>query len=140
MKRMSSWSVCGITLSAALFGAAGCMGEGDLEIVDDELVGDQATADESQLAPGAAEANLVDYYLDDVSITVGEKSATAPEEAGASALAGCVRVEYCQHPDPVLGTTCIWDACSFNAAWAECDVDGRFVCGRINPVKGMRLP
>ena len=118
MRSNRYWFIGWLTLSIALPGAVGCLGEDDLEIASDEEV--------------------TDYYIDEGSIEVAVTKPTLAAEGGEDELAGCVRVEYCQHPDPVLGTTCIWDACTFQAAWAECDVDGRYVCGRINPVKGMR--
>ena len=103
-------AVTGLLLAATLGACAADLGEA----TDDE---DVWTVADPGRAPAAQQAGPIEDQ-------------GVPGEDEAAILAGCTHIQWCNEPGPV-GTVCIWDACSFSAALAECTSDANFVCGGI---------
>jgi hypothetical protein len=68
-------------------------------------------------------------------VATDEAESDSPDEVESVDKAGCSHVQFCNHPDPNLGSVCIQDGCFDDPARAdaECRDDIVFVCGRITP-------
>jgi hypothetical protein len=107
MKKMFLFGVC-----LALVGA--CASEDQAEVSSENIPHEQLFSSEEV------------GKVPDVELVKGEDG----ESGDFSTKAGCSHIQWCNEPGP-NGTICIWDACSYSAAYNECVVDANYVCGGI---------
>ena len=109
-------AVCGLLLVGA------CASDATPGAAPAPTPGDPATAVLFALDKGGSGPTMVagDYGV------AGETAAPGDEAAKVN----CSTIQWCNEPGPA-GTICIWNACSFSQAYAECVTDANYVCGGI---------
>lgn len=126
MSRTNFVSLFSVSLAMALSacGAADEPGSGATDLTG-------GTVESELLAPEEAARSGADAgeWPAAVARPAGEK---VPSDTPESAIAsGCSIVQYCNHPDSVLGTTCIKQGCTLSQAQEECSREAQNVCGTI---------